>query len=284
MKLISYAYRGIPSVGVVVPGGIVDLREKLNVKSMRDLLARDLLQIIPPLLNQQPDLQIDRLTLLPVVTDPAHIYCVGTNYRDHLSEVRGAGVNRPEPTRPPLFTRFPETLVGSGCVLIKPNISDQLDFEAELAVIIGRGGRHIPIANALEHVAGYACFNDGSVRDWQFHTGQVTAGKNFFASGSFGPWMVTADEIPDPGLLNIECRVNGSVVQSSNTARMIFDVSTIVSYVSELVPLQPGDVVATGTPAGVGFSRKPPLFLAVGDRCEVEIERIGILSNFVSTE
>jgi 2-keto-4-pentenoate hydratase/2-oxohepta-3-ene-1,7-dioic acid hydratase in catechol pathway len=204
---------------------------------------------------------------------------VGVNYSDHLKEVQDAGIVRPKPKHPSLFTRFPETLVAHGRPMQIPSVSDEFDYEAELAVVIGKGGRYIAEEEALAHVAGYTCFNDGSVRDWQYHSSQVTSGKNFLCTGGLGPWMVTTDEVPDPGCLDIKLLLNGKVLQNSNTRHLIFDVSQIVSYASALVPLKCGDVIATGTPAGVGFSKNPPIFMKAGDICEVQIERIGTLVN-----
>jgi 2-keto-4-pentenoate hydratase/2-oxohepta-3-ene-1,7-dioic acid hydratase in catechol pathway len=206
---------------------------------------------------------------------------VGVNYEDHLREVQAAGVSRPRPKQPSLFIRFPETFVAHGMPLISPKVSDSFDYEAELAIIIGKGGRYISREAAMDHVAGYSCFNDGSIRDWQFHSSQVTSGKNFLGTGGFGPWLVTPDEIGNVGALSVRLTVNGKVLQDGNTSDMLFDVATIVSYASAFLPLQPGDVIATGTPAGVGFSRRPPIFLKAGDICEVEIEKIGTLRNTV---
>jgi 2-keto-4-pentenoate hydratase/2-oxohepta-3-ene-1,7-dioic acid hydratase in catechol pathway len=221
---------------------------------------------------------------LPVIPHPRHLYCVGVNYHDHLKEVQAAGVPRPAPTEPSLFIRFPDTLVAHQSAMLVPKVSDQFDYEAELAVIVGKGGRYIDERRALEHVAGYSCFNDGSVRDWQFHSTQVTAGKNFLATGGFGPWMVTADEIPDPHGLGIKLLLNGTTMQQGNTGDLIFSIPKIISYASTMVPLHPGDVIATGTPAGVGFSRKPPVFVKAGDVCEVHIEKIGILRNPIAKD
>jgi 2-keto-4-pentenoate hydratase/2-oxohepta-3-ene-1,7-dioic acid hydratase in catechol pathway len=198
-----------------------------------------------------------------------------------LREVQQAGVARPKPQQPSLFIRYPETFVAHGQPLLMPKVSSDFDYEAELAVIIGKGGRYIDKAQALDHVAGYSCFNDGSIRDWQFHSSQVTSGKNFVGTGGFGPYLVTPDEVGDVGTLAIGLTVNGRALQSGNTADMLFSVADIVAYASAFLPLQPGDVIATGTPAGVGFSRKPPIFLKEGDVCEVHIDRVGILRNTV---
>ncbi|MDO9437689.1 fumarylacetoacetate hydrolase family protein [Hydrogenophaga sp.] len=281
MKLISFDHEGRSSVGVLTSGGIVDLGRRLGVAGLKDLLTQGLLPAARQAATETPDLQLSAVRVTPVVPDPAHLYCVGVNYRDHLNEVRAAGVQRKEPEHASLFIRFPETLVAADAPLLMPKVSDKLDYEAELAVVIGKGGRYIAEQDALSHVAGYTCFNDASVRDWQHHSSQVTSGKNFMGTGGLGPWMVTADEIPDPQNLKIELRLNGTVMQSSNTRNMIFNVAAIVAYASALVPLKPGDVIATGTPEGVGFSRTPPVFMKAGDVCEVEIEHIGVLRNRV---
>ncbi len=281
MKLISFEHEGRSNVGVLTARGIVDLGRRLGVVGLKDLLTQELLPAALRAALEEPDLQLADVRLAPVVPDPSHFYCVGVNYRDHLNEVRAAGVQRKEPEHASLFIRFPETLVASGALLLLPKVSDQLDYEAELAVVIGKGGRYIAKADALDHVAGYTCFNDASVRDWQYHSSQVTSGKNFEGTGALGPWLVTADEIEDPQNLKIELRLNGTVMQSSNTGRMIFDVASIIAYASALVPLKPGDVIATGTPEGVGFSRTPPVFMKPGDVCEVEIQHIGVLRNRV---
>jgi 2-keto-4-pentenoate hydratase/2-oxohepta-3-ene-1,7-dioic acid hydratase in catechol pathway len=187
------------------------------------------------------------------------------------------------PTNPSIFIRLANTLVGHLSPLVRPRLSTDLDYEVELAVVIGKVGRHIPAADALGYVAGYSCFNDASVRDYQF-THSLAVGKNFLATGGFGPWLVTADEIPEPGKLTVMTRVNGVEVQHANTDDLIFDIPTVVSYCSSFTQLLPGDVIATGTPQGVGFARKPPLWLKPGDMVELEIERIGILCNGVVAE
>ncbi len=264
--------------------GVVDLRARLSCTSLRALIAADRLAEARAYAHEKPDHSFDNITLLPPIPDPAHIFCVGTNYLDHLSEVQEAGIDRKRAPYPAIFTRFPDTLVGHGQPLLRPRVSEQFDYETELAVIIGRPGRYITEADAMTHIVGYTCFNDGSIRDWQFHTNQITPGKNFHASGSAGPWMVEASDISDPAALDIELRLNGQILQHSNTRLLIFDIPAIIAYVSSMVPLLPGDVIATGTPAGVGFSRKPPVFMKLGDVCEVEIAEIGILHNCVAPE
>lgn len=215
----------------------------------------------------------------PPVPRPGAIWCVGLNYEDHRLETGKARAEHPT-----LFMRFPVCLVGHGEAILRPRVSEKLDYEGELAVVIGKTGRHLPEDEALEHVAGYACFDDASVRDYQAHSTQFGPGKNFYRTGGFGPWIVSADEIPDPQALTIETRLNGEVVQQSHTSRMTYPVRELVSYLSRITPLLPGDVIATGTPSGVGMARKPPLYLKPGDVVEVEIERVGILRNPVEAE
>ena len=217
---------------------------------------------------------------LPPLMRPPKILCVGLNYRDHSAE---SGFKQPD--YPTLFGRFASSLIGHRAPLIRPSLSHTLDYEGELAAVIGIGGRHIPLAAALDHVAGYAIFNEGSVRDYQFKAPQWTMGKNFDGTGAFGPEFVTADELlPGAAGLRIETRLNGAVMQSASTDDMVFDVSSLVAIISEAITLEPGDVIVTGTPSGVGAARKPPVFLQPGDVCEVEIERLGILSNPVEDE
>jgi len=281
VRFASYIADGKPGFGLVTDSGIVDLAPRLGVPTLRALLEGAGTAAAAPYAAQKSDRALDSVTLLPVIEDCAHCYCVGVNYEDHLREVQAAGVARPRPKQPSLFIRYPETFVAHSAPLVMPKVSDDFDYEAELAIIIGKGGRYIPREQALAHVAGYSCFNDGSVRDWQFHSSQVTSGKNFVGTGGFGPWMVTPDEVGDVGKLAISLTVNGTVLQDGNTADMLFGVADIVSYASAFLPLKAGDVIATGTPAGVGFSRKPPIFLKAGDVCEVYIERIGTLRNTV---
>lgn len=217
---------------------------------------------------------------LPPITQPGKIICVGLNYADHSAE---SGFKQPD--YPTLFGRFSSSLIGHGAPIVRPRVSDQLDYEGEVALVIGRSGRHIPKSRAFDHVAGYSPFNEASVRDFQLKAPQWTVGKNFDDTGAFGPFLVTADELP-PGAagLKIETRLNGEAVQSSNTSNMVFDVASLISIISEAMTLNVGDVIVTGTPAGVGLARKPPLWMKPGDTCEVEIEGIGLLSNPIMQE
>ena len=223
--------------------------------------------------------ELSDVRFLPVIPRPGAFWCVGLNYEDHRLETGRARADWPT-----LFTRFPVCLLGHGEALVRPAASRQLDYEGELAVVIGRPGRHVPEAAALDHVAGYACFNDASVRDYQGHSSQFGPGKNFWRTGGFGPFLVTADEVPDPQDLPIETRLNGEVVQQSHTSRMTYPVRELIAYLSRIHPLHPGDVIATGTPSGVGVARDPQLFLKPGDEVEVEIGAVGTLRNGVVDE
>ncbi len=220
------------------------------------------------------------IEFLPPLLRPPKIICVGLNYADHTAESPYA-----QPTYPTLFPRFASSLVGHGQPIIRPRCSEQLDYEGELVAVIGRGGRHIPVQDAGRHIAGWSIFNEASVRDYQFKSPQWTVGKNFDGTGAFGPSFVTADELPEGGKgLRLETRLNGTTVQSASTTDMIFDVATQIAVISEAITLEPGDVIVTGTPAGVGFARKPQLWMKPGDVVEVEIEGLGILSNPVADE
>ena len=218
--------------------------------------------------------------MLPPLRSPEKIICVGLNYREHSAE---SGFKQPD--YPTLFGRFNSTLIGNGAPIVRPRVSAQLDYEGELVAIIGKTGRSIPIADALQYVIGYSIFNDASIRDYQFKSPQWTMGKNFDHTGAFGPYLVTADELPAGGKgLKLQTRLNGEIVQEASTDDMVFDVPTLVSIISEAMTLKSGDVIVTGTPAGVGASRKPQLWMRPGDAVEVEIEKIGRLSNPIIEE
>lgn len=223
------------------------------------------------------DLRTTRL--LPPVPRPPKVICVARNYAEHAKEV---GFELP--TIPILFARFPVTLVASGDPIVRPTVSEQLDWEGELAVVIGRGGRHITREAAFDHVAGYAIFNDVTVRDYQFRVPQYTAGKNFSSSGPFGPWLTLADEVPDPRALELTTHINDVEKQRASMGDMIFDIPTLIEHIAEFIELEPGDVIATGSPAGVGFKREPPEFLRPGDVCRVAITGLGVLENPVTAE
>jgi len=285
MRLCSFRVAGASSFGLVRDYQIVDLRKRLGVPSLKVLLQRDELRSASAFENCVADYSTSDVDFLPLIPDVEQFICVGANYNEHLEEARAAN-NAQTAThdKPGLFIRVPQSLCGHMQPLVLPRVSEQLDFECELAVIIGRRGRHISKEKSFEHIAGFSCFNDGSIRDWQRHTSQVTAGKNFAATGPFGPWLVTQEEITTPLELEIRTLLNGEVMQQANTRDMIFDVPTIVSYVSSFLELRPGDVIATGTCSGVGMARKPPRWMKVGDVCEVEIEKVGKLVNQIVLE
>ena len=282
MKLMTFSYGNEVKIGLVRGKGIIDIAKRLEVSSLKQLIADDNFTEVLKYINEKPDYQLDEIEFLPVIPNPTHIFCIGTNYADHLQEAIDAGLPRSKTDHPPLFLRFADTLVGHDQPLLKSPQVSKLDYECELAVIIGKPGRYIAEDKALNHVAGYSCFNEASARDWQFHTTQITPGKNFFGTGGFGPWMVTADEIPDPQNLQIKTHLNNVTMQDANTKDMIFNVAEIISYVSNLIELQSGDVIASGSPSGVGFSRDPQIFMNAGDVCEIEIEQIGTLRNVIS--
>ncbi len=220
------------------------------------------------------------LQFLPPLATPSKIICVGLNYFEHSKEA-----NIETPSYPTIFARFPSSLIGHGQPIVRPVASAQLDYEGELAVIIGRSGRHVPKPTALEHVLGYSLFNDASIRDYQRRTPQWTVGKNFDGTGAFGPWIVTSDQLP-PGCagLKLQTRLNGQIVQQASIDDMIFDVATLISTLSEAFTLCEGDVIVTGTPSGVGAARKPPRWMKQGDACEIEIDGLGVLRNGIVDE
>ncbi len=282
MRLVSYIRNGITGYGAVVNGGIVDLTGKigLGIASLKLLLAADSLVATSEYVNgRSAEFALSDVQLLPVIPDPGKILCVGLNYQKHKEET-----GRPDVDHPTIFTRFADTLVAHQQALIKPESSQRFDYEAEMAVIIGRGGRHISLENAMSHVAGYSCFNEGSIRNWQRHTSQFTPGKNFPATGAFGPCLVTADEVGDYRRLSIQSRLNGQVMQDGKLSELIFPVEQLISYISGFTPLSPGDVIVSGTPGGVGDRMEPPVYMFGGDKVEVEIGMLGTLVNPVVDE
>lgn len=313
MKLLSYVYQGKPCYGILTADGIIDLSRRLGswaptLKSLLAVnglkrssnassqsgaftgehpdgqlagavLASNGLSTLGALATERPDVALEDVVLLPVIPDPANIICIGLNYEEHRAETA-----RPVAVHPTIFTRAVESLQSHGRPLLIPRESDQFDYEGELAVIIGHAGRRIPEEHAWEYVAGVSCFNDGSVRDWQYHTHQFIPGKNFPLTGAFGPVLVTTDELPDDRILRIETRLNGKIMQQADTGQMLFSVPRLLAYISTFMTLQPGDVIATGTPGGVGAKRKPPVWMRHGDVVEVEIERVGLLKNVCRKE
>lgn len=282
MRILSFRHHDVDSYGIVTAAGIIDAGARLGgrYRTLRDLIADDAIESLRSLSQEHSaDYATADVTFLPVIPVSDKVICVGINYRPHIEET-----GRDAPTHPLLFVRFSGSQTGHESVIVAPSLSEKFDFEGELAVIIGRRGRHIPAQGALRHVAGYACFNDGSVRDYQRHSTQFTAGKNFARSGSFGPWMVTADEIGDPAGLELETRLNGALMQSASVGDLVFDVPTLISYISSFTELLPGDVIVTGTPGGVGYVRKPPVYMKPGDIIEVSVSGIGVLRNRIAAE
>lgn len=281
MKFVSYRRQGASSFGILLEEGIVDLPRRLaGAKDLASLLASPAqLDEARSLAASKADFALSDVALDPVIPRPGKVICVGINFVDHAAEA-----GRTVGTYPVIFQRYAESLVAHGAPLLRPRVSQQFDFEAELAVVIGKGGAHIAPEDAMDHVAGYTCFNDASVRDWQFHTHQYGMGKNFRATGSLGPWLVTADEIPDYRQLSVQGLLNGERLQQGRLADLAFDIPNLIAYVSQALDWQPGDILATGTPSGIGFKRKPPIFLQPGDTFEVAIPGVGTLSNPVADE
>lgn len=276
---MSFSHAGQEGFGVVEEETVLDissdrwprLRAALSVASREEIAAEAK--------ENGVEIALSDVTYLPPVTDPEKIICVGLNYATH------AGESKMEvPDSPSLFVRFPSSQVGHEVDVVKPEISDEFDFEGELAVVIGARARHLPEDRALSCIAGYTIFGEHSVRDWQFHSRQATPGKNFWRSGSIGPWMVTADEISDPSQLHLITRLNGEVMQDDTTDHLIFSIPQLIAYISHFTELLPGDIISTGTPAGVGFARDPKVYLTPGDEVEIEISGIGTLRNRVAAE
>jgi 2-keto-4-pentenoate hydratase/2-oxohepta-3-ene-1,7-dioic acid hydratase in catechol pathway len=279
VRIVSFATAAGASFGLVAGEGVIDLARRVPYRDISAVLAAGALAELERHAGAAPDHALDEITFLPAVPDPLRkVLCVGLNYRAHVAESAGRAV----PEQPRIFARLADTIIGHGAPLRRPRNSIRFDYEGELAVVIGRAGRHIPAARALEHVAAYTCFNDGSIRDWQQHS--VTAGKNFPCTGPLGPWLVTADERPDPAALTLTTRVNGEQRQRAGTGDMILSVPALIEYISGFTPLAPGDVIATGTPEGVAQARTPPPWLVPGDVVEVEISGIGVLRNKVMAE
>jgi 2-keto-4-pentenoate hydratase/2-oxohepta-3-ene-1,7-dioic acid hydratase in catechol pathway len=280
MRYVSFRVAGRSTYGFVRDGSVVDLGARFSdLRDLRQYLAARADGFEPPDFSGVPgDYVAEEIDHLPVC-QPRKIICVGLNYQTHRLET-----GRPESQYPTLFSRFADTLIGHRAPMVRPEVSTALDFEGELAVIIGRPAYRVPRERAMAVVAGYACFNDGSLRDWQRHTHQFLPGKNFPASGPLGPELVTADEVGPLPDLAIQTRLNGTIMQSAMLGDMIFPVDALIAYISAFTPLSPGDLIATGTPGGVGFKREPPVFMKPGDTVEVIIERVGHLSNRVVDE
>ena len=281
MKLSTFKMGGAPTWGLVDGETIKDVGAVLGSRypTVKSVIVADAFAEVATAATKAKSYPLADITWLPVIPDPDKILCIGLNYETHRKET-----GRSEVENPTVFTRFANSQTGHLSPIIRPRVSHDLDFEGELAVIIGKPGRYIARSDAWDHVAGYACYNDGSVRDFQRHTHQFTPGKNFPGTGAFGPWMMTADEFSFRGSQRLQTRVNGQVVQEATFDQMIFDVPRMIEYCSTFTRLEPGDVIATGTPGGVGAKRTPPLWLKPGDTVEVEIDDLGILRNGVADE
>jgi len=281
MKFASFKINGIASWGLIEGSEVVDLGASLRDRfaDLKSAVAANALAEAAKAGAKAPRHPLAKITWLPVIPNPDKILCIGLNYETHRKET-----GRDEVTNPTVFGRFANSQTGHLANIIRPRVSTQLDYEGELALIIGKPGRYIARKDAFNHIAGYACYNEGSVRDYQRHTHQFTPGKNFPDTGAFGPWMVTPDEAGDLGPLRLQTRLNGEVVQDATISQMIFDIPRQIEYCSSFTRLEPGDVIVTGTPGGVGSRRTPPLWMKPGDVVEVEIDRIGLLRNTIADE
>jgi len=278
MKLASFILNDIHTWGAIDGDKVIDLGGMRP--TLRDALEAGIYGEIAERVEEHESIAtLADVTLLPVIPNPDKIVCVGLNYKSHIEET-----GRSDSDYPVLFMRWADTQVGHGEPMIRPVNSTAYDYEGELAVIMGREARHVKEADALDYIAGYSCYNDGSIRDWQRHTHQFTPGKNFPGTGGFGPWMVTTDEITDPGSMRLQTRLNGEVMQDATTDLLVFSIPFLIEYISGFTTLRPGDVIVTGTPGGVGFKRNPPVFMKDGDTIEIDIDKVGILSNPIKDE
>ena len=280
MKLISFIHQGQATYGAVIgQDQVLDLGAHLGAQApdLQSVLAQGLLAQAQALTaSEAPTLTLAQVELLPVIPKPGKIICVGLNYHDHVRET-----GRELTESPALFVRVANSQVAHGQAIVRPRESHRLDYEGEIAVIIGQGGRRISEAQSWQHIGGYSCYNDGSIRDWQVATTQWTAGKNFWRTGGFGPWMVTTDEISPNQLMTLTTRLNGQVMQQATTAMLIHSIPRLINYISTVMPLEAGDVIVTGTPGGVGNKRSPQVFMKPGDVVDIEIDAVGVLRNTV---
>ena len=281
MKFISYSHDGEHKFGILDSDLIIDLTGKISgANSLKELIFKKGISEAKKYASANPgNLSVNDIEYLPLIPNPGKIICVGLNYSEHVKET-----NRTVEENPVIFHRFPESQTAHLQSIQRPIASDNLDFEGEMAVIMGEAGKHIKPEDALKHIVGYSCYNECTVREWQQHTRQFGMGKNFEKTGSFGPHMVLAENISDYTKLSIQTRLNGKVMQSAKLSQLIFDIPSLITYISKAIPWRAGDVLVTGTPGGVGFKRKPPIFMKEGDQVEVEISEIGVLSNIIKDE
>ncbi len=279
MKFLSYSISNKISYGVLIKDHVIDLGSRIPNSTLLSIISDgSIVKIQDQALTYDPDFSVSEIQFHKPLLNGGRFICVGKNYKGHLAEA-----NMKLPDFPSMFLRLDTSVVAHNENLISPKVSTHFDFEGELALIIGKPGRHIKKADALSHIAGYSIFMDGSIRDFQFQH-SLTAGKNFYATGSFGPYFVTSDEVGDPTQLDLKTRLNGIEVQHTKTDDLIFDIPCLIEYISSYTNLLPGDVIATGTPEGVGFARTPPLWMKAGDHLEVEISKLGTLSHLVMDE
>ena len=281
MKFVSFLLKGQAKFGISDGKNLTDLTGKIkDANTLKELISNKGIQEAKEYAKKNPgDISLDQIEYLPVIPNPGKIICVGLNYSEHVKET-----GRTVEQNPVIFLRVPESQTAHKQPIQRPKVSTHLDYECEMAVIMDEAGKHIKPENALKHIVGYSCYNESTVRDWQQHTRQFGMGKNFEKTGSFGPHMVLAENIPDYTKLSIQTRLNGKVMQQAKLSQLIFDIPTLISYISKAIPWRAGDVLVTGTPGGVGFKRKPPIFMKEGDQVEVEISEIGILSNIIKDE
>ncbi len=279
MKFLSYSISNKISYGVLIKDHVIDLGSRIPNSTLLSIISDgSIVKIQDQALTYDPDFSVSEIQFHKPLLNGGRFICVGKNYKGHLAEA-----NMKLPDFPSMFLRLDTSVVAHNENLISPKVSTHFDFEGELALIIGKPGRHIKKTDALSHIAGYSIFMDGSIRDFQFQH-SLTAGKNFYATGSFGPYFVTSDEVGDPTQLDLKTRLNGIEVQHTKTDDLIFDIPCLIEYISSYTNLLPGDVIATGTPEGVGFARTPPLWMKAGDHLEVEISKLGTLSHLVIDE
>lgn len=279
MKLITFKHNNVEKFGIAKEEGIIDLTGKLEAHSIKEVLEKDLLSSLSTIENEEATIAYDAIEYLPVITNPGKIFCAGVNYDEHRLETKRDVLDNPT-----IFFRVADSQIGHNAPLLLPPESDRLDYEGEIAIVIGKEGRRISEADAYDYIAGYSAYNDGSVRDYQLHSSQWGPGKNFTGTGAFGPWLVLKDEIEDGEVLSLETRLNGEVMQKSDTSYLLFSIPTLIAYTSTFTTLRPGDVIVTGTPGGVGAKRNPPVFMKEGDVVEIEVSKVGILKNTIVKE
>lgn len=282
MKLLSFSIQGQQLFGLVKDQSVINLKKHLANKyvDLKSLLAEDnFIEIVKSAENATADYALADIQFEAVIPNPEQIFCIGLNYTDHVQETQKEVTEKPM-----IFFRLAPSQVGHNQPLLRPVEAEQFDYEGEIAIVIGKGGRRIAKENAWDHIAGYSCYNDASVRDWQRHTAQWGPGKNFFQTGSFGPWLVTKDEIKPNEIMTLTTRVNGQELQHAKTTQLIHDIPSLINYISTFTPLNAGDVIVSGTPGGIGLKRTPPILLQEGDVVEIEVDKIGILKNIVKND